>query len=987
MTPQQFADKHVAGAGHAAPWLLAARVLASNGQRLLSWPELWDVLRWYAHNRGYESIGVDEEEKENQEKRAHAKDGMQQAGKTTMAETICAWLGLDPLGDKIASMGNYKGKDAAFERATVRAEVRRLLEAHVGQLPSINEAFITALLDQAHAIPCSALKLPKRYTGGLLFGRLAMRYHNRIIGRCPLSGEKLPSKNCPEFYRFRWAMLLANINVAGSADSRLRALTLHERLSLTRDAATKGYSTPGEFRKNVRALTGSTRDNLDQMFMDATAAENLVVDPALRLATSNTLLSPLWPHLPESTRKHALNRWRHGRKQTLAALRAEAAALGHDLKSFDAALADLCAKPRKSGKKAAPPLTEAEVLGMKFSAPLAEGRAPFARPLLTKAYDEVMAGQHPRTEGGCLFETPEQRRARESRPLDQQTNNHLVRHRLMLLGRLVEHLIADPAYAAGDPARVSRLVLEVNRDLRTMAGLTAQDIAKEMNERLRNHSQVSKELEDKLPPGTPINASLIRKARIAHDLDWTCPYTGHEFEPVDLVTRRVDLDHIIPRSMRPSDSLDSLVVTFSAINKMKGARTARQFVHDEQTKEVPELPTLRIMTLKRYEDFVAKLDKRGHPDDQNRKKRRIERLLLERFEEKSGGFTPGQLTQTSQLSRLGQQVLRKPFDKLAKPPVFVALPGQLTARTRAAWDVLACLADAAPDVMETTTDAEGREHRSVKHKTEIRGITHLHHALDACVLGLAADRFPNRGDIWRALIERRPSSAQRAQLEALDLGAFDSSGGFRLNDLPEELKKQLRQRLAERRVVQHVPADMSGMRAKQNTRGILDDSDPETLTLKPGIGDDGTKQKKPEKILRSKAIGLRPGKLNKLKGVQVIASNYGIALLDHASVPEADRIRVIRFYRIWDNIRILTELNGGKRPRIIRNGMLIYVPRGSRQGLWKVTSTKETEAYGIALDLSLPDGLELAKGNAPVARLVQDGVEILRTKLTGPSIP
>ena len=39
-------------AGGPCPWKLAARVHA--GGSLLSWPELWDVLRWYAHNRGYD---------------------------------------------------------------------------------------------------------------------------------------------------------------------------------------------------------------------------------------------------------------------------------------------------------------------------------------------------------------------------------------------------------------------------------------------------------------------------------------------------------------------------------------------------------------------------------------------------------------------------------------------------------------------------------------------------------------------------------------------------------------------------------------------------------------------------------------------------------------------------------------------------------------------------------------------------------------------
>jgi len=38
--------------GCAWPWKLAAQIL--QGAKLLTWPELWDVLRWYAHNRGYD---------------------------------------------------------------------------------------------------------------------------------------------------------------------------------------------------------------------------------------------------------------------------------------------------------------------------------------------------------------------------------------------------------------------------------------------------------------------------------------------------------------------------------------------------------------------------------------------------------------------------------------------------------------------------------------------------------------------------------------------------------------------------------------------------------------------------------------------------------------------------------------------------------------------------------------------------------------------
>jgi CRISPR-associated endonuclease Csn1 len=53
--------------------------------------------------------------------------------------------------------------------------------------------------------------------------------------------------------------------------------------------------------------------------------------------------------------------------------------------------------------------------------------------------------------------------------LDNQTNNHLVRHRLLILKRLHEHLVQD--YAGGDKTRIDRITVEVARDLQTMSGI------------------------------------------------------------------------------------------------------------------------------------------------------------------------------------------------------------------------------------------------------------------------------------------------------------------------------------------------------------------------------------------------------------------------------------------------------------------------------------------------------------------------------------
>jgi len=189
--------------GCAWPWQLAAKVLRGGG--LLAWSELWDVLRWYAHNRGYDgnrrwSAAEAEAIDEDTEKEENARTLMGRHGVTSMAETFCAELRIDPLGKKKASTIRFKGLNAAFPRAVVEGEVRRILRGHLGKLPGVDAALERALLgkdsqDKAawQSIPCPQLKVPKRYEGALLFGQLVPRFDNRIISKCPVSGQKVPS--------------------------------------------------------------------------------------------------------------------------------------------------------------------------------------------------------------------------------------------------------------------------------------------------------------------------------------------------------------------------------------------------------------------------------------------------------------------------------------------------------------------------------------------------------------------------------------------------------------------------------------------------------------------------------------------------------------------------------------------------------------------------------------------------------------------------
>ncbi|MBI2511910.1 MAG: hypothetical protein HYV96_08025 [Opitutae bacterium] len=1014
-TESELKSKHVANGGHPTPWLLAARVLATDGQQTLTWPELWDVLRWYAHNRGYEEISGEtrapdeaesDDKKKDAEKVANAKAALARFGKSTMAETICAWLGQDALALRAGTTASYKANNCAFDREKVVVpEVARILAAHRGKLPHVDEALIAALTLDARAINVPTIKLPKRFdsgpsrTSGLLFGRLATRYHNRIIGICPISvpERKLPNKNCPEFLRYRWAMNLRKISVAKSIEEKLRTLTPDEIDVLTKRMKEEGRMTSKEFIKAARELGGFVRDNLEQTFMEATADDDLVFDPIQALAKRHKYLSTVWPHLPPALQARTRGRLRRGKPTSLARLREEAVKLGHDCAAFDAAVDALCAPPAKKSKRQTPPPTRDEVLGAVIDAKreLAKlsGRAPYARPLLAKAFDEVMAGRDPKATGGCLEETDEVRRRREARSIANQTNNHLLRHRLQILSRLLADLVADPAYGAGDEQRFTQITVEVNRELRDMAGLSAQDIAKELGQRLKQHGDAVKWLEQDPQVAPKIGAGLIRKARVALDLGKRCPYTGEEFSPIDLVTKRVDLDHIIPRSQRASDSLDSLALTFSAVNKWKKDRTAWQFIQQEGGKPVPDAPNLSIMTPARFKAHVESLDTKGHLDDYRRKKRRKEFLLLEAYEEKARTFTPGQLTQTSQLARLGAQTVRQVLPHL-EPHHLVALPGSVTGAVRKAWDVLGCLATAAPGVMEKVTLPDGTEKNEVRTKTEIRDITHLHHALDACVLALAAHFIPNRGNVWRLLAERRLNSAQQAELAALDLLDFDERGGFRLRDLGSGLKEQIRQRLAERRVVQHVPADMSGLRVEENTRGVVKREGGFVHLRQQKRNADGKLVVNHTREPEGKVVGLPQcsdvsGKLAKLNGVRVIADNFGVAILKDAALDPALRFIVIPYERVWQRLDELRERNDGSRPLVLRNGMLVEVPRGRYQGRWMVRGVQLNQKSGMLVDLSYPDfinyrvpGRSESKQNVSLNTLVKDGLRVLRPRMT-----
>ena len=1091
-------DAQLEAPGCAWPWLLAARVLRSGNK--LTWPELWDVLRWYAHNRGYDgnkgwsrqdaaaaanAEDTEKEQKANEElaafKARHGRDG-------TMAEVFCDRLGLNPLGERKASSVRFRDLGAAFPREGVEAEVERILRAHLGVLHGVDETFIEAIMRDHTKVKGPDYRLPKRYgqrvngartPGGLLFGQLVPRFENRIIATCPLtfqrvfervlaeSGDKeraafeagklakVPSVACPEFHRFRWAMQLANVNAATADARKPRRLTAAERKAVNGEMERHGALTPTEFKKAVRAQTGTNKDNLDRLLALPDADKSLVLDPARKLASGGAL-GVLWPLLGESLQKHTLTNLRRGKAVTARALlvKCPGAQSAFD-KWWDGEAMKKPPKPRRNDDAVGVPRTRDDALDEKHSLPPANGRAAHSREVMREVWDFVLStDKHPMDEGGPLFRSEAIRRAQLQRAIDEQTNNHLVRHRLRILaGETDEEAARHPKqprftglfrdlvdeYAGGDKSRIARITIEVNRSVKELSGKTVQEQAKEQGQQTFHFRNVEKKLTAAYEGlGVRLGPGLIRKGRIAEDLGWTCPYSGRTFDALDLLHRHVDKDHVIPRSQRASDSLDSLVITSSSINNEKSDKTGLQFVKwMNQPENLKRRDELGVWTSAHYEAFVKALDTRGHDDDERRKKNRKRLMMLEHYVEKE--FTPGDLTKTSQLVRLGAEALQRAYLDEAKKPVIVSLPGSVTGAVRKSWRLAGCLQAANPNVMNPDDlDENGRPR--VHRKTELRGITHLHHALDACVLVLASHILPCDGGVWKRevlelLSKRRCNPAEQAILRYTLRGhiAFSAEGAPQLAEPEKGFRDQVRARLAELRVVQHLPASMADMVSDQTVWRCFDPADPHRNAKRLGrwLAKAGVKIPAPDAktviiITRKRKAAPKPGekeesaggkvfhegktwrwvfevkakdallgfapvgdpaasKLKPYKAVKVLGDNFGIAL-----DPEPALIRPLQ---VWRQLKALQEKNGGKWPQVIRKGSMVRVLRAKTQkvdyrGVWMVRGLnfKQRDGFIVGLapadfvaDRRVPGVIE----SASLDTLLKCGLEILDPSLCG----
>ena len=956
----------------ASPWKLAAAALRG---RTLSWIELWSVLRWYAHNRGYDgnilsclrSGRVVDLEDIKKNEAAHA--AMRKFGTSTMAETMCAFLDVDPAQEKSASTKRFKGLNLSFDRGIVETEAIRILEAHIGRLPGLDRDLVHILTASPVKEPACLrgrtdlpFRVPARFWGGVLFGQLAPRFDNRLIGICPVSGRKLPLKATPEFLLYRWAMMLANTRV-GEAN---RPLSADERAAMTERVRVVGGFAKGAYKKAIAETTGEKVSNIDALLLAPEAEKSLVCYPGLYALHQKGLDEWLDP----SDAKKLAHRMFRGKTFRV---RDVAAFVPADRQSaFEDWFKGAASKGR--GKKK----TDEERWNIPVAADLPSGRAPFAREVLAKAASEVLAGIDPRETGGVLYRDATKEDAISEEQIDRETNNHLVRHRVKILLRLLQDIVHD--YAENNPARVAQVTIEMARDLKDLSGKDNEEIKREMRARTAQHNRVAQKLADHLGIAVArVSAGLVRKARVADDLGFTCPYTGAVYDLQDVVSKHVDLDHILPRSQRTTDSLDSMALTFTEVNRMKGARSGLEFVRECGGRRVPGRENLVILTESEYRERIENLRPArpsSFPDDVRRRERRKENLL--RLRAADAAMTEGMLTRTSFITTLAAKAIRGYFAGCGRMPRIVSVPGRVTAFFRMEWKLLGLLARTDPRILDENGD--------LRLKSEIRDITHMHHAVDAITLGLAATLLPADGSFWATVCKRRVSAEEETALRRLGVFRFSANHEPHLVDLPRFLADSISAKLGEKRVVVHQPQERRGLLLEQNAWGVVK-IDGDTITLRQRVRDEKTGKvsiKTRENERKASWFGLEPenghGKLKAINGVLHRNGNFGVVL---TSAPI-----VIPVFKVW---KTLGGLKTKDIPPVVRNGSLVSVPRGTYQGVWLVKSVKDTRG-GIQLAIIAPfavdasGGREVFRGNANLSTMIRDGMKVLEPRYTGISL-
>lgn len=264
--------------------------------------------------------------------------------------------------------------------------------------------------------------------------------------------------------------------------------------------------------------------------------------------------------------------------------------------------------------------------------------------------------------------------------------NTTVHIGLNQLRKLINAIIAK----YGKPERI---VIELARELKM-----TQEQKRKYNARIKENTKENARIDAELEKHNVSQSRLNRqKYKLWEELaeapnERCCPFTGKTISAEDLLSERVEIEHLLPFSITYDDSMANKVVCFQEANRYKGNRTPYEAFGDSPDGYKWESILARATNMPKNKSWRFKEDAR-------------EQYL------KEGDGIARLLNDTKYLSRVAQRYL-KCICKDVYP-----VTGQMTAMLRRSWGINNLLGEAEKN----------------------RG-DHRHHALDAFVIGCISRR-------------------------------------------------------------------------------------------------------------------------------------------------------------------------------------------------------------------------------------------------------
>lgn len=243
----------------------------------------------------------------------------------------------------------------------------------------------------------------------------------------------------------------------------------------------------------------------------------------------------------------------------------------------------------------------------------------------------------------------------------------------------------------------SEVIVEVARDLKQSQDQrreTQEQQAKNQkrNERLRKVAAEIRGCAEERVRLSDIQ-KLILWEELSFDVaDRRCPYSGMQIAAADVLTERVEIEHILPFSMTLDDSLNNKTVALRQANRVKGNRTPWDAREDFATQGWD------------YDSILTRAERMPRA-----KRQRFAADGYEKWLKEDKDFLARALNDTRHLSRVAREYL-----SLICPAGTRVIPGRMTAELRRRFGL--------NDILGLDGEKNRNDHR--------------HHAVDACVVAV-----------------------------------------------------------------------------------------------------------------------------------------------------------------------------------------------------------------------------------------------------------